>query len=161
MFKYYYFTSLIIIILFYCGCSTVNKEDIKFPDYKRNIEIVKKIINDYQHLDLILTNPEIVDTNYFKDVEHYVSKLTNHIITHRFNKGYKIEIDDDLSIGAFGTDPPSFLIHKIKVRSKFDNDIIWFGFYVNIGNKNWHFNQFYFCNNPWEQNPHGKPCDKK
>jgi hypothetical protein len=154
----------IVFLIFYltiCSCSTIKNHS--FPDYSKNIEIVKSIIKNYDNLDVYLNNFDICDSIFLKYKIKYESKfLKEHIIKNKFYEGYNFEIIDDLAYGQIGSEPISFQTHRIKMRSNFNNDIIWFSFTTKIGEKKWKLNSFDFCNNP-EQMVWGEdvPCDKK
>lgn len=152
---------LIILSLVTLGCAT--QKYSQFPDYKGNIEIVKNIIKNYDNLDVYLNESDICDSIFLKySIKYEIKFLKEHIIKNKFYEGYNFEIIDDLSYGKIGSESISFQTNGIKIRSNFNNDIIWFYFNVDIGKTKWKLNSISFCNNP-EQRAWGEdvPCDKK
>ncbi|MBP7509774.1 MAG: hypothetical protein KA807_18320 [Prolixibacteraceae bacterium] len=156
---------LIIFLLQLNSCQTT-KYGFNKSDLKANYKIVEKIINNVDSLYSIFSDPSLVDKNIFlnkKNIEISNAILTEHILENKFLNGYDF-VDEDIT--EFYSDDPKivkhfYYEHKIKIKSRYNGEIIWFVF-INETGTVWKFASFYFCNNYNERSPHNPvPCDKK
>lgn len=166
----------LVFFIFYltiCSCSTIKNQS--FPDCEKNVNTVKKIIDNYLTLEIYLNNKTISDTFLIKSGFKYeIPTLKEHIIKNKFYEGYKFEIKDSIEKLYFLThnyngekslfDTNNYVIYNlIKIRSNFNEDIIWFIFDYYKDEKKWKFLSAEYCNN-YNQRVWGDvdvPCDKE
>lgn len=162
----------LLLISLFLSCKSINVYSYLGSD--KNINTVKKIIDNYSTLETYLNNETFCDTNSLKyGLKKGILSLKEHIINNKFYEGYSFEITDSIKKGYYLPkninrerqllDTNSYaLFNFIKIRSNFNKDIIWFIFYYFKDQKIWKLNSFHYCNN-YNQQAWGEdvPCDKK
>lgn len=161
-----------IFISFGLSCSTINEKSVLGGN--KNVNTIKKIIDNYMNLETYLNNKNISDTFLLKSGFKYeISILKEHIIKNKFNEGYIVEICDSIEklyflTHNFNGEKPLFdtnnyvISNLIKIRSIYNKDIIWFIFNYYEDEKKWKFLSAEYCNN-YNERALGEvdSCDKK
>lgn len=151
----------IIFLFFLIGCSSIKNQNL--PSTKNNKIFVENIIKNYNNLNNFLNNKKLCDTFLLMfSFDEWMEDLKSHIINNKFYDGFKFEIIDSIGIHQISKDNNIFYINKIKIRSNYNKDIIWFSFKLYYSEKIWKLNSYCFCNNPSQQAwGEDVPCDKK
>lgn len=152
---------IVIFILFIicCSCSSLFKFGKPCP--KGNENYVKEIIENHENLYRFLNDTNISNKFLIKDLNNIINDLHEHIVNNKFQYGYKIEYIDTVRKISVPFSDSFYYKHAIKIRSNFNEDIIWFGFTFDGFTNKWKIREFWYCNNPVEMIHYDKPCDKK
>ncbi|OGU58036.1 MAG: hypothetical protein A2X64_00440 [Ignavibacteria bacterium GWF2_33_9] len=159
---------LLLSISVFFSCKTINESS--YLDSHKNLNTVKKIIDNYSTLETYLNYKILSDNFFFKyDVEYKISRLKEHIVKNKFYEGFKFEIKDSIEkIYHFAHDNNSFdtnsfeIMNLIKIKSIYNKNIIWFIFNYYEDQKIWKLSSIQYCNN-YNERALGAdvPCDKK
>ena len=141
----------------YYGFSKSELEvNYKFVDYiMNNIDSLKSIFND---------NSKFIHANDMSEEikQLRIDRLKNHILINRFLNGYTYEDEEFRAIYDYSRINIICYEHSIKIKSIYNDDIIWFEFINYEPRTSWKFLSFYFCNNYNAQKMSPElPCDKK
>ena len=152
-----------MLISILISCQTT-KYDIKKSELKKNYKLVEYLINNKDSLYSIFGDSSIVYESFAINDEMRESEaksLYNYIIAHRFLIGYNFVDEEIEALHDTIGDKILFYLHNIKIKSKYDGQIIWFIF-TSDNKNNWKLTNFYFCNNYNEQllSP-DVPCDSE
>lgn len=162
----------LIFISLEISCSTINEKSIL--DNESNVFTVKQIIENYLNLEKYLNNKSISDTFLLNfGFKYEIPSLKDHIIKNKFYEGYRFEITDSITkifilTHNFTGEKPLFdtnnyvISNLIKIRSNFNNEIIWFVFKYYKDQKLWKLRFAHYCNN-YNERALGEvdSCDKK
>jgi len=152
-----------ILIFQIYGCHTyygLNRSELN-----DNYKFVEYIMSNIDSLDSIFSDTTKVDSYISldrKEIQREIRRITRHITENKFLDGYDF-VDEDLKKYEEARDSGIYYFyrHRIKIKSRYNGDIIWFVFFIDPPNT-WKFSQFHFCNNYNVQTPDSAfPCDKK
>lgn len=155
--------SLIIFIMLTVN-SCKNYYGIEKSELKQNYLYVEHLIKNADSLYNIFQDKLKVDESNSKDewtLRFTSDLLKKNIIEGKFQDGYDFE-DEEIHQVYDNEERKNYsFLYLIKIRSKYNQDIIWFEF-LKETNSSWKLLSFYFCNNYQEQKQSPlAPCDKK
>jgi len=134
-------------------------------DLEKNYKFVEYIMNNIDSLYTILSDTSKI---YFSSsmtkerIQYRVDNLFEHYNENRFIMGYNYVDDDFKAVYNHSSNTIAYYLHCIKIRSKYNDDIIWFEFTIDEPRTSWKLLAFHFCNNYNAQRMSPElPCDKK
>ena len=153
---------LIIILTQLFGCKSYygfNKSDLE-----KNYKFVEYIMNNIDSLQIIFSDTLKMNVSSSMNndiIKFLVDNFNEHYIKNRFFDGYDYVDDDIIAVYDNNASKILYYLHKIKVKSRYNNEIIWFEF-IKKSSIKWKLLLFYFCNNYNAQKMSPDlPCDKK
>ncbi len=152
-------TISVFLIFIFLGCATTNNREV--PEPKGNIKFVQELLNNHKKINIFLNDTNISHKALIYKLKYKKNELQDYIELNKFNLGYDVEyIDTIKKIYTPFTEYYSYE-HEIKIKSKYNNQILWFGFTYDDEADRWKICGYWFCNNPIEMIHYGEPCDKK
>ncbi|HPO63843.1 MAG TPA: hypothetical protein PK762_12255 [Candidatus Kapabacteria bacterium] len=153
---------IIFMILTFNSCKNYN--GIEKSELKQNYLYVDYLIKNADSLYFVFQDISKVHKSNSSDewtLRFTSDLLKKNIINGKFQDGYDFEDDETHQVYDNQERKNFSFLHLIKIRSKYNQDIIWFEF-IKETNSSWKLHSFYFCNNYQEQKMSPQlPCDKK
>jgi len=155
-------SGIILILLIFNSCK--NYYGFEKSELKQNYLYVDYLIKNTDSLYFVFQDTSKVhkiNSIDEKRLRFTSDLLKEHIFKNRFQDGYDFVDADFYAVQDLSTKKILRYNHLIKIRSKYNKDIIWFEFINYEPKTSWKLIMFYFCNNFNAQKMSPEiPCNK-